>query len=83
MIVIAAGAAVLLSSAATAGKKPEDPNKLICKYEGDSASRITRSKRCMTRAEWTMEQDARRRDAEQGMDSTYQHGLQQVADRPN
>jgi hypothetical protein len=82
-ILIAAGAAVLLAGTANAGKKPEDPNKLICKFEENSGSRITRTKTCHTRAEWTQVQEERRRDAEQGMDSTYRQGVQPVADRPN
>ena len=69
-VMAAVGAAVLLTGAATAGEKPQDPNKVVCTYEGDSTTRISRKRICHTRAEWAMEMEARRRDAEQGLDST-------------
>ena len=69
-VLTAIGAAILLSSAASAGKKAEDPSKVVCKYEGDSTSRISRTRVCHTRAEWAMEAELRRRDAEQGLDNT-------------
>ena len=82
-ILTAVGAAVLATSPASAAKKPQDPNKVVCKTEADTTSRISRKRTCRTRAEWTMEEAERRRDAEQGLDKTYQRTLQQVADRPN
>jgi hypothetical protein len=29
-----------------------DPNRVVCKYSGDSSSRIARRKECQTAAEW-------------------------------
>jgi hypothetical protein len=68
-ILAAAGAAVLLGGTALAGSKAENPDKVICKYEGDSTSRISRTRVCRSRAEWAMEAEARRRDAEQGIEN--------------
>jgi hypothetical protein len=82
-IAVAVGAAVLLTGTASAGKKPEDPDKVVCKTDADSTSRITRKRTCRTRAEWTMEEVERRRDAEQGLDKSYQQTLQPVRERPN
>jgi len=69
-ILAAAGAAIVLSGTAAQGKEPQDPNKVVCKYEDDSTSRINRKRTCHTRAEWAQEAEAVRRNVEQGLDST-------------
>lgn len=70
ILAAAAAAAVLLSSAASAGKKPVNPDKIVCRYEGDTTSRISRTRVCHTVAEWAAEDAQRRRDTELGLDTT-------------
>ena len=67
LILAAAAAALAFAGGAAAAKdrKPEDPNKKICKFEGDSTSRIAK-KTCKTRAEW----DAMKQEPK-GVDATY------------
>lgn len=36
----------------TAGKSPTDPNRVICKSEEETGSRISTHKTCMTAAQW-------------------------------
>ena len=48
----------------TAPKKPRDPNKIICKYDSESGSRLKRSRACHTQAEW----DELRRQMKQNID---------------
>ena len=68
LIVAAAAAALAATGTASAKeKKPEDPNKKICKFEGNSESRIAK-KTCRTKAEWDALKAQRQ---EGGIDSTY------------
>ena len=80
-ILIAAGAAVLLSGPAPAAKKPVDPDKVVCKTESDSASRINHRRVCRTHREWRMEKEERLRDAERGLENTYRRTLKAPARR--
>ena len=67
IVAAAAGALVATGGASAKEKKPEDPDKKICKFEGDSTSRIAK-KTCKTRAEWDALKAQRQ---EGGVDSTY------------
>jgi hypothetical protein len=80
-ILIAIGAAALLSGTASAGKKPEAPDQVVCKTEGDSGSRINNKRVCRTRSEWRMEEEERLRDAERGIENTYRRTLKAPARR--
>jgi hypothetical protein len=51
LIMAALGAAIAAAPAAAGEKKPEDPDKKICKFENSSTSRVAK-KVCKTRAEW-------------------------------
>lgn len=42
--------------------KKEDPDKLICKREVKTASRMGAAKTCLTRAQWAKRDEAARRD---------------------
>lgn len=53
-ILLAAGAALLIGSAANAaeGSKHRDPNKKVCKTISETGSRLNKSRACHTQAEW-------------------------------
>ena len=53
-ILLAAGAALLIGSAANAseGSKHGDPNKRVCKTISETGSRLNRTRACHTQAEW-------------------------------
>ena len=53
-ILLAAGAALLIGSAANAseGSKHNDPNKRVCKTISETGSRLNRTRACHTQAEW-------------------------------
>ncbi len=68
-------AAVALTGAASAKtKKPEDPDKVLCRLEQASGTRIASRRICMTRAEWKMEDESRQRDAERSVRGTWDRG---------
>jgi hypothetical protein len=47
----------------------KDPNKIICKSEQNSGSRLQRRRRCHTRAEWG--EIAREKDRNADSDGTF------------
>ena len=53
-ILVTAGAALLIGSAANAaeGSKHRDPNKRVCKTILETGSRLNRTRACHTQAEW-------------------------------
>lgn len=53
-ILLAAGAALLIGSAAQAaeGSKHRDPNKKVCRTISETGSRLNRTRACHTQAEW-------------------------------
>lgn len=53
-ILVAAGAALLIGSAANASErsKHNDPNKKVCKTIAETGSRLNRTRACHTQAEW-------------------------------
>lgn len=64
--------AVALTGAASAKpKKPEDPNKVICRLSMNSGSHIGQKRICMTRAEWKMEEAARHNEADSAIRRTW------------
>jgi hypothetical protein len=48
----------------TAPKKARDPNKVICKYDSESGSRLKKTRSCHTQQEW----DELRRQTKQNVD---------------
>ena len=72
-------AAVALTGVASAKvKKAEDPNRMICKLETASGSRIASRRTCMTRAEWKMDEEARAKDAENSARATWDRTEQEA-----
>ena len=67
----ATGLALLLTGAASAKKKPEDPAKVVCRLEQTSGTRIGGRTVCQTRAEWQAEDEARRLDLERSARGTW------------
>ncbi|HYD38069.1 MAG TPA: hypothetical protein VEA60_10670 [Allosphingosinicella sp.] len=65
--------AVALTGAASAKKpkKPEDPDKVICRLTMQSGSHIGQRRVCMTRAEWKMEEAARANEADSAIRRTW------------
>ncbi len=51
-------------SDATSSEESYDPNQRICRNMGETGSRLSRTRVCMTRAEW----EARRREARQNVE---------------
>ncbi|MBV8687785.1 MAG: hypothetical protein JO013_16450 [Alphaproteobacteria bacterium] len=87
-ILLATAAMALLGSGeAVAAKKggeqvaPED--KMICRSESLSESRIARRKVCRTKQEWSMLQRQREEDADDAKQNTYNQTLQPVQARPD
>jgi hypothetical protein len=65
-------AAVALTGVASAKvKKAEDPNRVLCRIETASGSRITQRRICMTRAEWKLDEEARAKDAQNSQRATW------------
>ena len=57
-------AAAMLTGTGIAGnKKPQDPNKVMCRVEGVTATRLPPNRLCMTRAEWKVVDERRSKDA--------------------
>jgi hypothetical protein len=72
-------AAVSLAGTASAKvKKPEDPDKVICKVSMQSGSHIGQKRVCMTRAEWKMEEAARHNEAEAALRRTWDNAEQEA-----
>jgi hypothetical protein len=72
-------AAVALTGTAWAKtKKPEDPDKVICRLSMNSGSHIGQKRTCMTRAEWKMEDDARHNDADASVRRTWDNAEQEA-----
>ena len=61
-------AAITVSLCATVGmtapKKARDPNKVVCKYDAESGSRLKKTRSCHTQQEW----DELRRQTKQNVD---------------
>ena len=71
--------AVALTGAASAKpKKPEDPNKVICRLTMQSGSHIGQKRVCMTRNEWKMEEAARANDADAALRRTWDRAEQEA-----
>jgi hypothetical protein len=53
-ILLAAGAALLIGSAASAANsgKKHDPNKKVCRTISETGSRLNKTRACHTQAEW-------------------------------
>jgi hypothetical protein len=72
ILAAAACAALAMTGAASAKpKKPEDPNKMICRVTMNSGSHIGQKRVCMTRAEWKEEEAARQNDADSSVRRTW------------
>lgn len=48
----------------TAPRKARDPNKVVCKYDSESGSRLKKTRSCHTQQEW----DELRRQTKQNVD---------------
>ena len=66
-------AAVSLTGTASAKtKKPEDPDKVVCRLSQPSGSHIGQKRVCMTRAEWMLEEAARANDTDAAVRRTWE-----------
>ena len=70
--------AAILASAAASAQAPTtaastdntpDPNQVICRSEASSDTRISRSRTCRTRAEWTALRNENRRNIDRSRGS--------------
>lgn len=72
-------AAVSLTGTASAKvKKPEDPDKVVCRISMNSGSHIGQKRICMTRAEWKLEDAARANEADGSMRRTWDRTEQEA-----
>lgn len=74
---VALCAVVLVTGAGIAGnKKPQDPNKILCRVESATTSRIAVNRVCHTRAEWKEIDERRSKDAAHLVNGTNDRRLQ-------
>ena len=71
MAAICAAVALTGTAMAKKPKKPEDPNKVICRVTQNSGSHIGQRRICMTMAEWKQEFAERANDADDSVRRTW------------
>ena len=79
ILTAAACVAVAMTGAASAKpKKPEDPNKVVCRISMNSGSHIGQRRICMTRADWKLEDAARANEADGSLRRTWDRAEQEA-----
>lgn len=78
LVLFAAALAVLAPSAALAKSKDKsadasDPNRVICRTENATGSRLSSQKRCMTAQEWAEAKRIDRQDIEKVQANRYKN----------
>jgi hypothetical protein len=71
-------AVALTGTASAKTKKPEDPNKVICRVTMNSGSHIGQTRVCMTWAEWRLDDAARHNEAEADVRRTWDQREQEA-----
>ncbi|HEX8667848.1 MAG TPA: hypothetical protein VF727_05690 [Allosphingosinicella sp.] len=69
-IFAAVAAATLFTGTASAGDQGEKKDKMVCKKEADSTSRIGKKRTCHTKDEWAEIEAEQQRDARSAIDAT-------------
>ena len=74
---------VVLAVPALAQTQPEiktsaknDPNRVICRTEGATGSRLTQQKRCLTAQQWADQRQVDRQTVERAQSGRYKNGGQ-------
>lgn len=70
------GVALLLPVAAAgrvADKSKTSPNKVVCRSEDSTGSRLSQVKRCMTLAQWAQEKQSSRQEIERIQNNRYKN----------
>lgn len=71
-----AGSLLVLASAAHAADKRgplKDPNKIICRSDNSTGSRLSQTKQCLTAAQWEEQRQANRNDVEKIQTNRYKN----------
>ncbi|MES2497490.1 MAG: hypothetical protein V4618_15355 [Pseudomonadota bacterium] len=73
-LIAAAGLSVAVNAEeATQKANKTDPDKLICRSEPVLGSRLAKSKRCMTKAQWDEDRRLTRLQLEQNQNTRYKN----------
>ncbi len=69
--------AVMMTSAAVARERKAtaavDPDKIICRSEDNTGSRLAKTKRCMSARDWAAEKAANQQDIERVQANRYKN----------